>query len=150
MHLAWVGVSSPVDPRKCSDVVMSTCIAKRPILVGQVILGKAPTSVELLPPCRLKDVELQRAVDHACVRARTTVAAAAPPSPHSLAENAVEGQGKTPSMAVATTQGIVLHTDAEAAGEERARKNGSGGGKAGHAVRLLVSGSQSGMIRCRR
>ena len=122
---------------------MSTCIAKpkRPILVGQVILGRAPTSsVELLPPCRLKDVELQRAVDHACVRARTTVAAAAPPSPHSLAENAVEGQGKTPSMAVATTQGIVLHTDAEAAREERACKNRSGGGKAGHAVRLVVSG----------
>ena len=50
-------------------------------------------------------------------------------------------QGKIPSMAVATTQGIVLHTDAEAAGEERARKNGSGGGKAGHAGRLVVRGS---------
>ena len=62
----------------------------RPRLV-QLVLGRAQTSVELLPPCRLKDVELQRAVDHACVRARTTVAAAAPPSPHSLAENAVEG-----------------------------------------------------------
>ena len=39
MHFAWVGVSSPVDPRKCSDVVRSTRIAKRPILVGQVILS---------------------------------------------------------------------------------------------------------------
>ena len=75
------------------------------------------------------------------------VFAPAPPSlpqrrrPHTASlKMPSRAQGKTPS-AVAATQGTVLHTDAEAAGEERARKNGGGGGKAGHAGRLVVRGS---------